>query len=82
LDELSEEEQKSGDQQPIEHCGTPEGQLEKRGFDRHPCHMGEQGDRSGVEKVPAALFCKTGIVQKILMELNNTDCSCRIFLVY
>jgi hypothetical protein len=82
LDELSEEERKSGDQQPIEHCGTPEGQLEKRGFDRHPCHMGEQLGRSGVEKVPTALFYKTGIVQNILMGLDNADCSCHIFLVY
>jgi len=47
LNQLSEEEEKSGDQQlhTAGRCGAPEGLLPKRGVDKHLCRIGEQLDR-------------------------------------
>src|ERR1043166_644436 len=84
LDQLSEEAWKSGDQQlhTVGHCGTHEGLPQKRGVDRHLCCIGEQLGRLSVDRVSPVFLFDTGIVYRIPTELNNTDCSCHVFLIY
>jgi hypothetical protein len=84
LDQLSEEAEKSGNQQPhaAGRCGALEGLVQKRGGDRHLGRIGEQLGRLRAEEVSPVLLHDTRITLRSLTELNKTDCSCYVFLVY
>jgi hypothetical protein len=81
LDQRAEE--TSGDEQlpPEGRCRAHAGLLQKRGVDGHLCRGGEQSGSLGVAQAPAAFLRGTGIVQRHLVEIDNTDCSGGVFLV-